>query len=135
MPEEGSASRSRRRRSPRRRPRRASGMSRRVRVAVALFVEETRRRAACAGSRTCSPRRTSERSAARACCDSTAGARLAMREDGVYAVLLNVTLLCGMSCTVARDPRYLRFSVLAPGETTQCNLRVAGAKATRPGDF
>ncbi|KAI0262285.1 hypothetical protein BC834DRAFT_925245 [Gloeopeniophorella convolvens] len=58
-----------------------------------------------------------------------AGARLVMRKDAVYAVLLNVTLFRGMSCAVAQDPRYLRFSVLAPGGTTHYNLRVASAKA------
>lgn len=47
-----------------------------------------------------------------------------MRKDAVYAVLLNVTLFRGMSCSIAQDPRYLRFSVLTPGGTTHYNLRV-----------
>jgi len=47
-----------------------------------------------------------------------------MRKDAVYAVLLNVTLFRGMSCSIAQDPRYLRFSVLAPNETVHYNLRV-----------
>ncbi len=47
-----------------------------------------------------------------------------MRKDAVYAVLLNVTLFRGMSCSIAQDPRYLRFSVLAPSGTIHYNLRV-----------
>ncbi len=47
-----------------------------------------------------------------------------MRKDAVYAVLLNVTLFRGMSCSIAQDPRYLRFSVLTPIGTTHYNLRV-----------
>lgn len=57
------------------------------------------------------------------------GARLVMRKDAVYAVLLNVTLFRGMSCSIAQDPRYLRFSVLTPGGTTHYNLRVGSAQA------
>jgi hypothetical protein len=48
-----------------------------------------------------------------------------MRKDAVYAVLLNVTLFRGMSCAIAQDPRYLRFSVLAPSGTIHYNLRVS----------
>lgn len=47
-----------------------------------------------------------------------------MRKDAVYAVLLNVTLFRGMSCSIAQDPRYLRFSVLTPSGTMHYNLRV-----------
>lgn len=47
-----------------------------------------------------------------------------MRKDAVFAVLLNVTLFRGMSCAIAQDPRYLRFSVLTPGGTIHYNLRV-----------
>ncbi|KAF8270640.1 hypothetical protein EI94DRAFT_1722170 [Lactarius quietus] len=57
------------------------------------------------------------------------GARLVMRKDAVYAVLLNVTLFRGMSCSIAQDPRYLRFSVLTPSGTTHYNLRVGSAHA------
>ncbi|KAI9458427.1 hypothetical protein BJY52DRAFT_430544 [Lactarius psammicola] len=56
------------------------------------------------------------------------GARLVMRKDAVYAVLLNVTLFRGMSCSIAQDPRYLRFSVLTPIGTTHYNLRVGSAQ-------
>jgi hypothetical protein len=47
-----------------------------------------------------------------------------MRKDAVYAVMLNVTLFRGMSCSIAQDPRYLRFSVLTSSGTTHYNLRV-----------
>jgi len=57
------------------------------------------------------------------------GARLVMRKEAVYAVLLNVTLFRGMSCTIAQDPRYLRFSVLTPSGATHYNLRVGSAQA------
>ncbi|KAL4264090.1 RanBD1 domain-containing protein [Pleurotus pulmonarius] len=56
------------------------------------------------------------------------GARLVMRKEAVYTVLLNVTLFHGMRCTLAQDPRYLRFSVIEAGMTTHYNLRVSNAK-------
>jgi len=61
--------------------------------------------------------------------DDRSGARLVMRKDAVYAVLLNVTLFRGMSCAIAQDPRYLRFSVLASSGTIHYNLRVGSAQA------
>ncbi|KAJ7091495.1 hypothetical protein B0H15DRAFT_836408 [Mycena belliarum] len=59
------------------------------------------------------------------------GARLVMRKEAVYTVLLNVTLFRGMRCTLAQDPRYVRLSVLEGGVTTHYNLRVASAKAAQ----
>ncbi|KAJ7491942.1 hypothetical protein FB451DRAFT_1122571 [Mycena latifolia] len=59
------------------------------------------------------------------------GARLVMRKEAVYTVLLNVTLFRGMRCTLAQDPRYLRLSVLEGGVATHYNLRVASAKAAQ----
>jgi len=57
------------------------------------------------------------------------GARLVMRKEAVYNVLLNVTLFPGMRCDVAQDPRYLRFSVIENGGlAVHYNLRVANAK-------
>ncbi|KAI0079411.1 hypothetical protein K474DRAFT_1770318 [Panus rudis PR-1116 ss-1] len=56
------------------------------------------------------------------------GARLVMRKEAVYTVLLNATLFKGMRCFIAQDPRYLRFSVFEGGVTTHYNLRVANAK-------
>ncbi|KAI9455206.1 hypothetical protein F5148DRAFT_398178 [Russula earlei] len=56
------------------------------------------------------------------------GARLVMRKDAVFAVLLNVALFRGMSCSIAQE-RYLRFSVLTPGGTIHYNLRVGSAQA------
>ncbi|KAF8645085.1 hypothetical protein AX16_008143 [Volvariella volvacea WC 439] len=53
------------------------------------------------------------------------GARLVMRKDAVFTVLLNVTLFHGMSCSLAQDPRYLRFSTIEDGHTTHYNLRVS----------
>ncbi|EIW75098.1 hypothetical protein CONPUDRAFT_85429 [Coniophora puteana RWD-64-598 SS2] len=55
-------------------------------------------------------------------------ARLVMRKEAVYAVLLNVTLFPGMKCFVAQDPRYIRFSAIEDGVTTHYNLRVSNAK-------
>ncbi|CAK5283180.1 unnamed protein product [Mycena citricolor] len=57
------------------------------------------------------------------------GARLIMRKEAVYTLLLNVTLFRGMQCALAQDPRYLRISVLERGHTTHYNLRLATAKA------
>ncbi|CAL1714112.1 unnamed protein product [Somion occarium] len=56
------------------------------------------------------------------------GARLVMRKEAVYTVLLNATLFKGMKCFLAQDPRYLRFSVFENGATTHYNLRVSNAK-------
>ncbi|KAK0202448.1 hypothetical protein DFS33DRAFT_901916 [Desarmillaria ectypa] len=56
------------------------------------------------------------------------GARLLMRKEAVYTVLLNVTLFHGMRCVLAQDPRYVRFSVIEDGVTTHYNLRLANPK-------
>ena len=47
-----------------------------------------------------------------------------MRKDAVYTLLLNVTLFPGMRCTLAQDPRYMRFSAIENGVTTTYNLKV-----------
>lgn len=52
------------------------------------------------------------------------GARLVMRKEAVFTVLLNVTLFHGMSVFVAQDPRYVRLSVIENGVTMHYNLRV-----------
>ncbi|KAF7965845.1 hypothetical protein HWV62_41226 [Athelia sp. TMB] len=56
------------------------------------------------------------------------GARLVMRKEAVFTVLLNVTLFHGMSVFIAQDPRYVRLSVIEDGQTVHYNLRVASAK-------
>ncbi|KAI0091485.1 hypothetical protein BDY19DRAFT_930691 [Irpex rosettiformis] len=56
------------------------------------------------------------------------GARLVMRKEAVYTLLLNATLFKGMRCTLAQDPRYIRFSVFEDGAPTTYNLRVSNAK-------
>ncbi|KAH0583044.1 hypothetical protein H2248_010929 [Termitomyces sp. 'cryptogamus'] len=56
------------------------------------------------------------------------GARLVMRKEAVYTLLLNVTLFPGMRCSLAQDPRYLRMSVIENSATTHYNLRLANAK-------
>ncbi|KAI8985761.1 hypothetical protein BD414DRAFT_462414 [Trametes punicea] len=56
------------------------------------------------------------------------GARLIMRKEAVYTVLLNATLFKGMRCFLAQDPRYIRFSVIEGSQTTHYNLRVQNAK-------
>lgn len=47
-----------------------------------------------------------------------------MRKEAVYSLLLNVTLFHGMACSIAQDPRYVRFSVLESGVPKHYNLRV-----------
>ncbi|KAF9269246.1 hypothetical protein L218DRAFT_953798 [Marasmius fiardii PR-910] len=59
------------------------------------------------------------------------GARLVMRKEAVYTVILNITLFSGMRCTLAQDPRYLRFSAIENGATTHYNLRLANAKISK----
>lgn len=49
-----------------------------------------------------------------------------MRKEAVYALLLNAPLFKGMKCTLAQDPRYIRFSVFESGTTIHYNLRVSG---------
>ncbi|KAK2464012.1 hypothetical protein APHAL10511_003956 [Amanita phalloides] len=56
------------------------------------------------------------------------GARLVMRKEAVFTLLLNVTLFHGMRCNLAQDPRYLRFSAIENGSTVHYNLRVPNAK-------
>ncbi|KAF9648657.1 hypothetical protein BDM02DRAFT_3186979 [Thelephora ganbajun] len=58
------------------------------------------------------------------------GARLVMRKDAVYTVLLNTTLFKGMKCSYApQDQRYLRFSTFdRAGAPTHYNLRLANAR-------
>lgn len=51
-------------------------------------------------------------------------ARLVMRKEAVFTVLLNVTLFHGMSVFIAQDPRYIRLSVIEDGATVHYNLRV-----------
>ncbi|KAF7308346.1 Nuclear protein export protein [Mycena chlorophos] len=63
--------------------------------------------------------------------DDGGGARLVMRKEAVYAVLLNVTLFHGMQCVIAQDPRYLRMSVIEEGGATHYNLKVGSAKAAQ----
>ncbi|KAF8202406.1 hypothetical protein BJ912DRAFT_944731 [Pholiota molesta] len=60
--------------------------------------------------------------------DDGTGARLVMRKDAVYTLLLNVTLFPGMRCSLAQDPRYIRFSAIENGVTTTYNLKVSNAK-------
>ncbi|KAG7094152.1 hypothetical protein E1B28_007764 [Marasmius oreades] len=59
------------------------------------------------------------------------GARLVMRKEAVYTVMLNITLFHGMRCILAQDPRYLRFSAIENGATTHYNLRLANAKISK----
>ncbi|KAF8555657.1 hypothetical protein OG21DRAFT_1521612 [Imleria badia] len=56
------------------------------------------------------------------------GARLVMRKEAVYALLLNVPLFPGMKCFLAQDPRYIRFSVIEENKTVHYNLRASNAK-------
>lgn len=58
------------------------------------------------------------------------GARLVMRKEAVFTVLLNVTLFHGMSVFIAQDPRYVRLSVIEDGQTVHYNLRVSSFDIT-----
>ncbi|GBE89643.1 predicted protein [Sparassis crispa] len=60
--------------------------------------------------------------------DDGTGARLVMRKEAVYTVVLNAPLFRGMRCSLAQDPRYLRFSIFEHGSTTHFSLRVANTK-------
>ncbi|KAF8448880.1 hypothetical protein L210DRAFT_1054843 [Boletus edulis BED1] len=56
------------------------------------------------------------------------GARLVMRKEAVYTLLLNVSLFQGMKCFLAQDPRYIRFSAIEDNKTVHYNIRVSNAK-------
>jgi len=53
-----------------------------------------------------------------------------MRKEAVYTLLLNVTLFPGMRCTLAQDPRFVRFSVIEDGTATHYNLKVTRGYST-----
>ena len=50
-----------------------------------------------------------------------------MRKEAVFTLLLNVPLFKGMRCTLAQDPRYMRFSCFENGSITHYNLRVSSS--------
>jgi Ran-binding protein 3 len=52
-------------------------------------------------------------------------ARLVMRKEAVFTILLNTTLFPGMKCSNLQDPRYLRFSAIEDGTTVHYNLKVS----------
>jgi len=58
------------------------------------------------------------------------GARLVMRKDAVYTLLLNAALFKGMKCSYApQDQRYLRFSTIdKDGGSTHYTLKLANAR-------
>ncbi|TFK71679.1 hypothetical protein BDN72DRAFT_837399 [Pluteus cervinus] len=56
------------------------------------------------------------------------GARLVMRKDAVYTVILNVALFPGMHCSAAQDPRFVRFAVFEDSQTVHYGVKVANAK-------
>ncbi|THH12054.1 hypothetical protein EW145_g251 [Phellinidium pouzarii] len=58
------------------------------------------------------------------------GARLVMRKEAVFTLLLNVTLFKGMRCSAAQDPRYVRFSCIESGTTVHYNLRLSNPKVS-----
>jgi len=59
------------------------------------------------------------------------GARLIMRKEGVYTVILNAMLFRGMRCFLSSDPRYIRFSTIEDRSATHYNLRVSTAKIAK----
>ncbi|THV02546.1 hypothetical protein K435DRAFT_749265 [Dendrothele bispora CBS 962.96] len=60
--------------------------------------------------------------------DESSTARLVMRKEAVYTVLLNVTLFYGMQTKLATDPRFFQFSAIENGVTQSYNLKLANAK-------
>ncbi|KAL5536973.1 hypothetical protein ACEPAF_796 [Sanghuangporus sanghuang] len=56
------------------------------------------------------------------------GARLVMRKEAVFTLLLNVPLFKGMRCNLAQDPRYVRFSCIETEKTVHYNIRLSNAK-------
>lgn len=60
--------------------------------------------------------------------DNGTGARLIMRKDAVYTVILNAPLFKGMQCQLQTDHRYFRFSMFEGTTTTHFNLRLQSAK-------
>lgn len=48
-----------------------------------------------------------------------------MRKEAVFTLLLNASLFKGMRCSLAQDPRFVRFSIIEKGATVHYNLRVS----------
>ena len=53
------------------------------------------------------------------------GARLIMRKEAVFTLLLNVPIFSKMSVSSSQDPRYVRVSAFEGGQTVHYNLRVS----------
>lgn len=54
-----------------------------------------------------------------------------MRKEAVLSLLLNVSLFKGMRCTLAQDPRYVRFGVIESGKPIHYNLRVSFSESLK----
>ncbi|KAG8959518.1 hypothetical protein FRC03_007886 [Tulasnella sp. 419] len=56
------------------------------------------------------------------------GARIVMRTDGVYRLILNVLLFPGIHFRVGQDPRYIRLTSIEYGVPINYAIRVSNAK-------
>lgn len=61
----------------------------------------------------------------------TSKARLVMRAEGVFRLLLNANLFHGMACGVSQDPKYIKLSVLEDGVTVHHAIKVSNAKLAK----
>lgn len=55
------------------------------------------------------------------------GCTVVMRKEAVLSLLLNAPLFKGMRCSIAQDPRFVRFSVIEGAAAVHYNLRVSYA--------
>ena len=51
--------------------------------------------------------------------------RSVMRKEAVLSILLNAPLFKGMHCSLAQDPRFVRFSIIEGTVMMHYNLRVS----------
>jgi len=58
-------------------------------------------------------------------------ARLVMRAEGVFRLLLNANLFHGMACSVSQDPKFIKISVLEDGVTVHHAIKVSNAKLAK----
>lgn len=48
-----------------------------------------------------------------------------MRAEGVYRLILNASLFSGMRCTLAQDPKFIKFSVVEGGVPVHHLIKVS----------
>ncbi|KAF8324335.1 uncharacterized protein EI90DRAFT_3130031 [Cantharellus anzutake] len=56
------------------------------------------------------------------------GARIIMRAEGVFRLLLNASLFAGMPCAIGQDPKFIKLSILEDGRFVHHAIKVGNPK-------